>query len=116
MIFIAVSRPADEQDSHWRLTDILKSVHCLARNENGVASFDHPDFTTDGHSSRSLQDVVNLFSLDVMMPPDGCAHRQYFFSETASFDVRRGAINQRADLRAVRSIDDGGALAIYDNH
>jgi hypothetical protein len=116
MVFIAIGRAANEQDGHRRLTYILKRVRFPARDENGVACFNHADFPSNRHSSRAFQNVVNLFSLYVVMPPDGCADRQHFFSEAASFNARRGAINERANLRAVRGVDDGGALTVYHNH
>lgn len=87
VIFKAVSRPADEQNGHRRWPCVLQRVRVPARNENGITRLDHSRFAPDSHSSRALQDVVNLFCLKVMMPPDARTRGQNFFGETASFDV-----------------------------
>src|SRR4051812_465777 len=52
----------------------------------------------------------------MMMTPDSCARRQDFFGEAASLDSRGRAVYERANLGAVRRVDDGGAKAIDDDH
>jgi hypothetical protein len=87
-----------------------------ARDEDGVTSCHLSDFVADSHSPRAAQNVVNLFRLRVMMPPDGRACGQDFFGEAATLDVRRGAVYERANLRAVRCVDDGCLIAIDNYH
>ena len=116
MVFVAVGRAADEQDGHRRRARVFQRVRVAARDEDGVACCDLARVVAYGHASRPVQDVIDLFRLQVMMTPDGCARWQDLFGQAATLDCRRGAIHQGTNLRPVRSLDDGCAMAIYDDH
>ncbi len=116
MVFISVSWAADEKNRHRSLPCILKRVRRAARDKDCVSGSHFVSFAPDGHSSCALQYVIDLFGFQMMMASDALSGGQHLFSEAASLNRRGGTVNQRANLRAVRSIDNGGVLAINDNH
>src|SRR5437764_2393590 len=100
MISAVVSRPADEQEYERFRAGVGERVRSFAWDKDGVARRDRAFIVADSHHALSTEDVVNLFRREMMMARDGCAGRQDLFGQAAQFDLRRGAINQRANLRA----------------
>jgi hypothetical protein len=116
VILAAVGGAADEQQAQGRVARVFERVCRAARDEDGVARGNFARLPGDRHAPAPFEQVVHLFRLHMMMPPDGCARRQHFFRQTAQLDFGRGAIDERAYLRPVRRPDDGGLLAIDDDH
>jgi len=116
VIRLAVGGAADEQQADGRVARVFQRVRRAARDEDGIARRNFARLSGDRHAPAPFEQVINLFGLDVVMPPDGRARGQHFLRQTTQLDLGRGAINERAYLRPVRRPDDGGLLTIDDDH
>ena len=88
----------------------------LARYKYGIAGPYLVLLAPYRHHSSTRDNIVDLFELSMMVRGDRVAGRQDFFGEAALRYSRRGAVNQRPNLRAVGSGDDLCAFTIYDDH
>ena len=116
MVCDAVSRTANQEQSHIFVSSVYKCMFVCSRDVNGIARFYFLRFVADGHFTFAFQDVINLFGLKMMMPPHGFANGQNFFCETAKLYVRCCSINQRADFRTMRRVKYFRVFTINYNH
>ena len=114
MVFDGVSGAAHKQHRQRLRARVFERVDLPARNKNGVARFDCSRLCADGHVACPAQYVIDFFCFKMMMPPDLRADGHHFFGEAAALDVRSSAVNERANLRTVRRVDDG-SIAAFDN-
>ncbi len=116
MIFDGVSRAAHKQKRQRLRTRVFERMHLPAWNKNGVARFDGARLCADGHVSCPAQYVIDFFCVEMMMRLDLRADGHNLFREAAPLDGRSGAINERANLRTVRRVDNGGVAAFDNKH
>ena len=116
MVFKAVGRAANQQQSNRFVAGIFQRVCLFERDKDGIARRDLAHLIADSHASSALQYVVNLFGFKMMMTTDGRPHGQNLFGQAAHLNVRCGAVNERANLGPMRCVDYSGALKIDDDH
>jgi hypothetical protein len=115
-VFVEKGRAAYYEQPYRLRARVFERVASPARDVNGIALRNITRFIPDRHAPATRKNVIDLFELAMMVRGDGASGREHLFGKAALSYLGRCAVDQRAQLGPVPSLDRARAVAVYDNH